>query len=597
MTERRGVKVGIGRLVARTALCALVMFGVGQRADAQQRSRTDEVRMLREAANRESEGDLDGAERILRDVLAASPGSSGALFALERVLRAQGETAELLPVVDSFLARNPTSSGVRYLKLRVLAETDSLDALRAEAEAWIGAEPTSEAPYREIARVYERAFGPDEALALLRRGRSAAGREGALALEIGDVLASGGETSGAVDEWALAVLDDEAQVVTVIRRVRGLSGGGAEAGRRLVRAVAASADLEARRSAARIALELAIEDEAMELSRHVADRLDGRVRESFLADVARRAREQELGEIASWAYDELGQSAATPVERRQFDQRIVDVALASGDTTTALEAQRRLAASFSSGSVDRRRAMAELIRLEGVSAPPERLRGLLDEFRGAFPSAPELDGLSATVAAALHARGDVEAARAVVAGIEGPHSALERGFLDLGAGALEEGRAALLLAVTGLPPAEATPVIQFAGLFDRVSEDGAALLAEAGVAEHRGAGALAAGDLADGVAELAEDERPLLLAEAARIATRAGADDVAATIHRRIVTDHPGAAEVGEAALALARFYARSPDGVEEAISLLEQLITVRPNAAIVPDARIELERLRAGGR
>ena len=56
------------------------------------------------------------------------------------------------------------------------------------------------------------------------------------------------------------------------------------------------------------------------------------------------------------------------------------------------------------------------------------------------------------------------------------------------------------------------------------------------------------------------------------------------------------AAEVGEASLSLARYHARTPAGVDEAIRLLEQLITSRPNAAVVPDARSELARLRGRG-
>ena len=105
-------------------------------ATGQIRRGTDEGRLLRDAAARESQGDFDGAESVLRRLLEADPASSGGLFALERVLRAKGETAEILPLVDAFLARDAASSGVRYLKLRVLMEFDSLDALEHEAERW-----------------------------------------------------------------------------------------------------------------------------------------------------------------------------------------------------------------------------------------------------------------------------------------------------------------------------------------------------------------------------------------------------------------------------------------------------------------------------
>ena len=71
---------------------------------------------------------------------------------------------------------------------------------------------------------------------------------------------------------------------------------------------------------------------------------------------------------------------------------------------------------------------------------------------------------------------------------------------------------------------------------------------------------------------------------------------IAAEIRRRILTEHPDAPEVGEASLALARYHARSVSGLGEAIRLLEELITLQPNAALVPDARVELERLRGRG-
>ena len=583
---------------ARLVVVLALTFVIGaQSASAQERMRNSETQLLRDAANHESQGDFDGAETILRRLLDEDPGSSGGLFALERVLRAKGEMVELLPPVDRFLEHDLASLGVRYLKLRVLMELDSLDALRAEAEQWLEFDPTNEVPYREVARVFERAFGIEEAMELLREGRAVTGRDAALALEIGDLLAAMGDTDGAVDEWALAVGDDAAQTTTITRRIQGLTSGVLVAGRRLVHALAESGRLPRRRAAARIALDLGLGEEAMRFAQDVAGDLDGRARASFLSDVARRARDQDLVAVASWAYDKLGDDAGSPAERRQFDQRIIDIALAAGDTATAMEAQRRVAASFSPESVDRRRATAQVIRLEGTRSDPERLRELLSDFRENFPNAPELDDLAATVASALQARGDPSGAAVVLAGIEGPKSSLEKAYLLLDEGELEQARRALLLALTGLPPSEATPVIQFAGLLGRVSPAGAELLAAAGVEAHRGDAPEAARALAAGASRLEPGDRVPVLAEAARIASRGGADALAAEIRGRIVAEYPDAPEVGEASLALARYYARTPRGVAEAIRLLEELITSRPNAAVVPDARVELEKLRGGGR
>ncbi len=580
----------------RAAMMAgLLVLVAGSSAAAQVRMRNFEAQQLREAAALESTGDFDGAEEVLLRLLEETPSSSGGLFALERVLRSKGAIETILPVVDAFLEEDPTSSGVRALKLRVLVEVDSLDELRREAREWLDEDDGNEVSYREVARVYERAFGSEEALALLREGRGRLG-ESALALEMGDLLAATGDANGAVDEWAIAVGDDAGQTSTITRRVQGLTGDVDAAGARLVGNLAASDILARRRAGARIALDLGLEGEALPLVQDVAGDLDGRSRSSFLSDSARRAQDNGLTGVAAWAYDELGEEAETPAERRQYDQRIIDVSLATGDTATALEAQRRVAESFSPGSVDRRRASAQVIRLEGTRAESDELRASLNEFKEDFPNAPELDDLAATVAGALQARGDPEGAAAVLDGINGPKSSLERGYILLSAGEIEEGRSALLLALTGLPPSEATPVIQFAGLLGRVSPEGAEVLATAGVEAHHGRGASAAMVLADATSALEVEERPLILAEAARMATEGGSDEVAAVIQRRIVIDYPEAPEVGEASLALARFHARSAGGVEEAIRLLENLITMRPNAAVVPDARVELDKLRGRG-
>ena len=106
-------------------------------------------------------------------------------------------------------------------------------------------------------------------------------------------------------------------------------------------------------------------------------------------------------------------------------------------------------------------------------------------------------------------------------------------------------------------------------------------LAYAGVTAHRGQVSEAASELAAAVGVLEPEEQPALLAEAARIAADGGEAAVAARIRSTLVEEHPDAPEVSGAALALARYHARRPNGVPEAIRLLETLISDRPNAAV----------------
>lgn len=593
MRRRRTARPLATALVLLSALPLLTTLTPAS-ASAQGRLRSAEARLLREAAARESRGDYAGAEEALRRLLADSPGSSGGIFALERVLRAQGQVVELLPAIDAYLEVDPDSPGVRSLSLRVLVDVDSLDAVRAEVDEWLALDPTAEVAYREAARVHEDAFGPDEALALLRRGRETLGEPEVFALEIGDLLLEAGDQAGAAAEWAAAVGDDGGQTAAVSRRVSNVDEGRRSLGRLIVDELAESDLLPRRTAAARLALDLGLVQRADELVRDVAGAMDGRARSSFLADAARRARERGMVALASWAYDELGGEARSPGERREFDERIVDVALASGDTATALEAQWRLVESYSPRSVDRRRSTARAIELEGGRSDTERLQSLLGDFRERFPNAPELDGLAARVSVALQARGDRAGAAAVLEGVNGPRSSMERGYLLLGRGEVEEGRTALLLALTGLPPADATGVIQLTGLLGRVSARGAEALSGAAVRAHRGEAGAAAGELAQEVGGLPAEERAPLLAEAARLAADGGEAGAAAEIRTRLVEEHPDAVEAAEAALELARHHARSgEDGVAEAIRLLEDLIARRPNAAVVPDARLELQRLR----
>jgi hypothetical protein len=568
----------------------------GGSADAQVTRRgSAENRLLREAAAQEARGDLPAAERSLRNLLRTDPTSSGAVFALERVLRSDGRTRAILPVADSFLAREPSSADVRALKLRVLLEVDSLEALRSAGDAWLGGNPGREAPYREVARLYGRAFGPDAALDVLRSGRSVLG-EDALALEIGDLLAEGGDVDAAVTEWARALGSGLVGAAAVVGRIRDQAARAPEAGTRLVGILATSPARPPRRAGALVALELGLDDEALALSRSVAAELRGRERSDFLADVALAAREADATEAAAWAYGALRESSNEPQDRVGLDRDMAEMALGRGDTATAAEALHRMAAGLPPGSLERRRTWARALELEGSVTEPEQLGERLSAFRQEYPDAPELDGLAASVARGLYAQGDSAAAARMLQEVDGPRSALERGYLLLGRGDVEGGRMALLAAVEGLPADEATEVIQLIGLLQRLTPPGARLLAGASAAAHRGRSGEAVRSLVDGLQNMDAADRPALLAQAARYADRDRDAETAARLRTRILEEHPDGPEVAEASLALARYHARRPGGVPEAVRILEELIASRPNAAVVPSARVELERLRGPG-
>lgn len=584
----RGVR---GVVLVGMSLASWLVVGPS-RVDAQARGGAETGRMVRQAAGLEAAGDLAGAERLLRQVLDREPGASGALFALERVVRTDDRPEAILPFVDAFLNRDPGASQVRALQLRVLTELDSLDAVRRETANWIDVDP-SPATYRELAGLYETVFGPAEALALLLEGRSSTGDPNLLALEVGDLRSRTGDGEGALREWALGVGDDGSEIAGVARRLGALPEGRDEAIRAVLGQLTSSAVFARRRAAALIAVELRRESEALELARSVAEELGGRARSTFIAEVGDRARDLSLADVAGWAYDELGEEARTPAERRAFDQRLVEVALASGDTAAAAAAQGRIAESFGDGSPDRRRAAVQALRLGAGELDVAELRAAFAAFAREFPDAPESDELAASVARALQVRGDDAGALTVLDGVQGPRSALERGYLLLAAGRVDEGRAALTGALEGLSPSEATGAIRLVALLGRLSSDGAVTLARASSEAHRGRIQEAIALLTSDRAAATGEERAALLAHAARVAEDAGEGARAAELRGNLLEAHPEDPSVPEAALALARYHAEQEGDVTRAIEILEELIASRPNAAVVPNARAELARLR----
>ena len=260
------------------------------------------------------------------------------------MLTRKGEPEAILPLVADFLAMEPGRAQVRLLELRVLSEVDSLDAVRRKADEWRETHP-SEDTYRDLVELYSSTFGAGEALELVASGRSALDEPGLRAFEVGDLQASMGNLDAALSEWEEGVGDDGAGVAPAARRLRDLSEGRDEAAATVVRALAESPVFARRRAAAALTVELRMEDQALALTRSVADELGGRARSTFLAEIADRARELSVDAVATWAYDELGSDAETPAERRAFDERLVEVSLSAGDTAAAVEAEGRIARS------------------------------------------------------------------------------------------------------------------------------------------------------------------------------------------------------------------------------------------------------------
>ena len=271
-------------------------------------------------------------------------------------------------------------------------------------------------------------------------------------------------------------------------------------------------------------------------------------------------------------------------------------ALAAGDTATALAARSRITATYPRGSAEHISAWTDELLLSAAAGDPGEAAEALAAFREEHPGSPDPDELAATLAPRLLASGLRDAALEVLSGIEGPGAVLERAFLLLDGGAFPDGIAALQAALPELEPSHATEMIELSLALSELTVVGGRLAAEAAVARHRGRPEEAVRLVREGLDAVPPPDRPALLALGARAADEAGLTGEATALRRRIVAEHPDAREFPEAALRLARAVAAEPEGHDEAVGILEALIVARPESPVVPGARRELERIRAGG-
>jgi len=582
----------VAAVLATPAPAAAQPPGTGMEVSARQ-----EATAIRQAAGLEWRGDLIEAESVLTALLAAKPSSTGGLFALERVTRNLDRLPDVLPFADAYLEVEPDAGGIRALKLRVLSEIDSLSALRPEVDAWVARRPDSEEPWREAARVWEDAFGPVETEALLREARTRLDDEGALAVELGLLRAEAGDPVGAITEWAVAVRRPGADLPRMRRRVIGLGDDPERWIDPMLSALSAEpASVGHRRTPVQMALEAGLPERARTLAEEAVDDLRGAARRAFLDDVVREADAMETPGTALWALVELRTEAATAAAPG-LDVRIASAALAVGDTTLALEAQRRLARSLPPGSEERRRVIADLVRVEAERAAPATLRQRYEGFRNEFGNAPELDELAALVAVGMAAGGRADMALELLGDpAVGPRATLERGYLRLSQGEIEGGVADLESALLGLAPERATEVIQLLTGMQRTSPAGAAALATAEAEAHWGLHERAFATARRALESVPPEDRAVLLAAAARHAL--GADDTAAAevFLDAVVGGFPEAPERPEAMLRLAELRAESAGGRSDAVRLLEELIVEGPERTVVPAARRALQRLREAG-
>ncbi len=590
--------------VGRAAFCVGLLVAAFPSHLLLAQPRTDqrlESRMLRQASARVGQGDLVGAEATLRELIRLRPQSRSAVMALDRVYRRLGRPLSIVPLVNAALEMNPGIDTLWTLKLSALADADSVRAMNMALQQWVRAVPGDPTPYREAARIYRDSGGHEAAAVVIGQGIQALGEQPALLAELGDIHARGERPEEAAQVWARALGGGQEVDEEIYRRIEVLGTSRELIVDRILEetpkpgappsAVDAAAALALQEGREMIAVELA----GAGLPGPGASATDARAAVARLRTFALQAERWDRLQSARWAYGQIRERAHDDKSRREANGKLAELALEAQDTVASLAARGRIVEALDRGSLERRTAWADELRLRVLwSGETDLLARGITGFRAEFPEAPEWDEWAAALASRLLTQGRRAEAMGVLEGVQGPGASIERAFLLLQGGAIQEGILALQASIEGLDPGEATAVISLVLMFGKLTARGSQAAARIAVAGHRGLASESVRRTLAEVDEVPESDRPAILALGARIADASHRTGDAVSLRRQLVTTYPGAMEFPEAALRLARAVADRPGGRDEAVEILENLIVSRPDHPIVPAARDELARILA---
>ncbi|HQR18008.1 MAG TPA: hypothetical protein PK948_06540, partial [Gemmatimonadales bacterium] len=157
------------------------------------------------AFEQERRGNYAGAAEAYAEVLRRSPDNLSALLGLERALTPLRREAELAAPAEALLAASPGSVAGYSVAMRGWAAAGRPDSVAAVAARWAGAEPGSEAPYREWGNTLLAQRDPASARRAYLTGREQLGDPAVLAGELALLAAAENDWETAAREWALAV--------------------------------------------------------------------------------------------------------------------------------------------------------------------------------------------------------------------------------------------------------------------------------------------------------------------------------------------------------------------------------------------------------
>jgi tetratricopeptide (TPR) repeat protein len=564
-----------GRRWTWTAAALAFIAGCGMAAPSRPVAAQAQPTAVSRAVDLEQAGRWADAIVAWRRVLAAGDVEQGAL-GLERVYAQLGREDTVRALVDSLLASRPGNRVLRGIQLRTLRSLGRTDDESAAFEAWVASAPDDASPYKEYANQLLMDGRAARADTVLQRGVRKLGASG-FQLELAQLYVALGQWGRGAAAWREIVAAEPYMDQSAL-----FSMGAVPASERdSVRAALAAPPMSvgARKVLGQLELQWL------------------NAREGWRVLSALTAADSAYDTWADFASGAERQGAWIPAR---------DALLRMSSVKPQLSVLLRAAAAAVSGGEPatalpvladaRRRADAAALRTQVL---PLEIRALTALGRAAEAEAlVQRDGASAdAVTRQVYARqiawgwvraGEVEKARAALAGASADDDQEVSGWIALFEGDLVRARAGLRR------PADATPdVVTAMALLGRTRADTSVMAGAAFLALARGDTATAAQRLERAAVEL-DDAAPLLLAFAARLWSQRKADATAISLWSRIVQQYPQSPEAAESDLEWARTLRRRGDAAG-ARERLEHLIISYPQSALVPQARRELEALRGG--
>lgn len=562
------VSVAAVAMVARPACAA---------AQAQQAQQAQQARQaaVSKAVDLEQSGRWVDAIAAWRGVLAAGEVEQAAL-GLERVFSQLGQEDSIRVLADTLVATRPANRVLRSIQIRTLRSLGRLDDEGRAFEAWVAAAPGEAAPYQVYGNQLLMDGRAARADTILQRGVQHAGAA-AFQLELAQLYVSLGRWARGAAAWREIVAAEPYMDQSAL-----FSLGAVPAGERdSVRAALSASPMSVGARKVLGMLELLWLD-AREGWRILSALSVADSAYATWADFASGAERQGAWIPAREAL--LRMSSVKP--ELSVLLRAAAASVSGGEPEAALPilaGARRLG----DGTALRTRVLPLEVRALTTMGRAGEAEALVRKD-GAQADEGTRQAYARQIAWGWVRAGEVEKARAALAGASADDDEEVSGWIALFEGNLVQARAGLRR------PADATPdVVTAMAMLGRTRADTNADVGAAFLALARRDTAAAANGFERAAGELG-GAAPLMLAFAARLWAAKKSDAAAIALWGRIVERYPKSPEAPESDLEWARTLRRKGDA-SGARERLEHLVISYPESALVPQARRELESLQGG--